>query len=246
MLRHVQLIAAPWTVTCQASLFMELPRQEYLSGLLFPSPEDLPDPKIKPWSPALQTNSLPLSHQGSSMIKSLFKTIAFLANILKFTYSFLQGFLDMYRSSALGRMKMLWARYRLIQGSLHHCLLPGSYGNSHGQKLLGIGHDTRAWTVSSSALGFHHAQSLQSCPTLYDPIDSSQPGAYVNVILQARILGWVAMPSSRESSPPRDQTCVFCISCVADEFHWPWSKEEFNSQIISLSFEKKKIYFFPK
>ena len=44
------------------------------------------------------------------------------------------------------------------------------------------------------------AQSLQSCPTLCDPMDSIPPGSSVYRILQARILEWVAMPSSRESS----------------------------------------------
>ena len=46
----------------------------------------------------------------------------------------------------------------------------------------------------------------QSCPTLCDPKDSSLSGSSVLGILQARILEWVAIPSSRESSPPRDQT----------------------------------------
>ena len=44
---------------------MELPKQEYWSGLPFPSPGHLPDLGIKPASPALQVDSLPLSHQGS-------------------------------------------------------------------------------------------------------------------------------------------------------------------------------------
>jgi len=44
---------------------MGFPRQEYWSGLLFPSPRDSPDPGIKPTSPAWQADSLPLSHQGS-------------------------------------------------------------------------------------------------------------------------------------------------------------------------------------
>ena len=39
-----------WTVVCQAPLFVELSRQEYWNGLLFPSPGDLPDPGIKPRS----------------------------------------------------------------------------------------------------------------------------------------------------------------------------------------------------
>ena len=49
-----------------------------------------------------------------------------------------------------------------------------------------------------------HAKSLQLCPTLCDPIDCSPPGS-VHGILQARILEWVVMPSSRGSSQPRNQ-----------------------------------------
>ena len=45
--------ATPWTVVCQAPLSMGFPRQEYWSGLPFPSPGHLPDPGIKPASPAL-------------------------------------------------------------------------------------------------------------------------------------------------------------------------------------------------
>ena len=47
-------LAAPWTVAHQAPLSMGFSRQEYWSGLPFPSPGDLPDPGIKPGSPALQ------------------------------------------------------------------------------------------------------------------------------------------------------------------------------------------------
>ena len=49
-----------------------------------------------------------------------------------------------------------------------------------------------------------HAQSLQSCLSLCDPMDYSPPGSSIYGILQARILEWVAMSSSRGSSPPRD------------------------------------------
>ena len=49
---------------------------------------------------------------------------------------------------------------------------------------------------------------VQACLTLCDPMDCSPPGSSVHGILPARILEWIAMPSSRESSPPRDQTCV--------------------------------------
>ena len=48
----------PWTVACKAPLSMGFSRQEYWSGLPFPSPENLPDPGIEPGSPALQADSI--------------------------------------------------------------------------------------------------------------------------------------------------------------------------------------------
>ena len=52
-------LATPWTVACQAPLSVGFSRQEYWSGLLFPSPGDLPNLGIEPRSPALQADSLP-------------------------------------------------------------------------------------------------------------------------------------------------------------------------------------------
>ena len=49
-------------VACQAPLSMGVSKQEYWSGLLVPTPGDLSDPEIEPVSPALQADSLPLSH----------------------------------------------------------------------------------------------------------------------------------------------------------------------------------------
>ena len=48
----------PIDLACQAPLSMEFTRQEYWSGLPFPSPEDLPDPGVEPRSPALQADTL--------------------------------------------------------------------------------------------------------------------------------------------------------------------------------------------
>ena len=56
-----------------------------------------------------------------------------------------------------------------------------------------------------------HANSLQLCLTLCDPMDCSSLSSSVHSILQARILEWVAMPSSRGSSSPRDWTHVSCL-----------------------------------
>ena len=51
----------------------------------------------------------------------------------------------------------------------------------------------------------------QSCVTLRNPVNGSPPGSCVHGILQARILEWVAISSSRGSSQPRDQTHISCI-----------------------------------
>ena len=55
----IRLFVTPWTVARQAPLSMGSSRQEYWSGLPFPSPGDLPNAGIEPESPALQADSLP-------------------------------------------------------------------------------------------------------------------------------------------------------------------------------------------
>ena len=64
-LSRVWLFATPRTVACQDPPSTRFSRQEYLSGLPFPSPGDLSNPGIKPRSPASQEDSLCLRHQGS-------------------------------------------------------------------------------------------------------------------------------------------------------------------------------------
>ena len=67
-LSRVQLFATPWTVARQAPLSMGFSRQEDWSGMLFPSPGDLPDPGIEPRSPALQADSLPAELPGNGLL----------------------------------------------------------------------------------------------------------------------------------------------------------------------------------
>ena len=71
LLSHIQLFSIPWSVALQVLQSMGFPRQEYWSGLPFPSPGDLPNTGIQPTSPASQEGSLPLSQQGSLIIKCL-------------------------------------------------------------------------------------------------------------------------------------------------------------------------------
>ena len=64
-----------------------------------------------------------------------------------------------------------------------------------------------------------HAKLLPSCPNLCNPMDCSLPGSSVCGIFQARILEWVAMPSSRGSSWPRDRNQVSCTGRWI-LYHW--------------------------
>ena len=64
-------------------------------------------------------------------------------------------------------------------------------------------------------------------------MDCSLPGSFVHGILQARILEWVSMPSSRESSRPRDRTCISYISCIG---RWFFTTSTTNNLVSSWKF----------
>ena len=77
----------------------------------------------------------------------------------------------------------------------------GTFGQHGFSSPIGI----RAYAAAA-------AKSLQSCPTLCDPIDCSPAGSSLHGILQASVLEWVAISFSRGSSQPRDQTQVSRIA----------------------------------
>ena len=85
----------------------------------------------------------------------------------------------------------------------------------------------------------------QSCPTLCNPKDCSPPGSSVHGIPQAGILEWVAMPFSRGSSWPRDQTRV---SCTAGRFFYHlshqgiWLLTEKKEALSDFSLDIEKIF----
>ena len=85
-LSHVWHFATPWTVAYQASPSMGFSRQEYWSGLPFPSPGDLPDPGIEPGSPALEADTLMsvgnLISGSSAISKSSLNIWKFTAHVL--------------------------------------------------------------------------------------------------------------------------------------------------------------------
>ena len=84
----------------------------------------------------------------------------------------------------------------------------------------------------------HVCLVTKSCLTVYDPMDCCPPGSSVHGILQARILEWVVMPSSKGSSQFKDQTQV---SCIAGGFHYWWILQHLSHQrITEAEWEKKK------
>ena len=70
LLSHVRLFVTPRTVDCQAPLSLESSRQEYWSGLKFPTPGDHLNPGIEFGSPALQADSLPSEPPGKPQVHS--------------------------------------------------------------------------------------------------------------------------------------------------------------------------------
>ena len=79
------------------------------------------------------------------------------------------------------------------------------------------------------------AKSLQSCPTLCDPVDCSLPDSSVHRILQAKILEWVAISFSRGSSKPRDQTHISMFPALAGRFFTTSATEYYiNNRILVI------------
>ena len=86
-----------------------------------------------------------------------------------------------------------------------------------------LGGDGVVWGLGSKQTTKHreclHAKSLQSWPTLCYPMDCSPPGSSAHGILQARILKWVAMPSSRDLPNPGIEPTSLASPSLADRFY---------------------------
>ena len=92
-------------------------------------------------------------------------------------------------------------------------------GNSRSGRMELLGHGFLQSLHCISSLSSHSLFIIvcvlvtQSC-SLCDPMNCSPPGSSVHRILQARILEWVAISSTRGSSRPRDQNLIFRVSCI--------------------------------
>ena len=79
-----------------------------------------------------------------------------------------------------------------------------------------------------------------------DPMDCSPPASSFHRIFQGRILEWVAISSSKESSQPRDWNCVSCISCIGRQilYHWATWEAQVDTTEYPVNFYVKRFTLF--
>ena len=104
---------------------------------------------------------------------------------------------------------------------LHHGTVSRKWGRIYTCGSCGLTTPSRRLLDISS-----NRTSVQLCPTLFNPMDCSPSGSSVHRVLQARILEWVAITSSRGSSQSRDRICISYVSCIAGRFFICWAIEE--------------------
>ena len=118
LLSCVRLFAILWTIACQAPLSMGFPRQEYWSGLPFPSPRGLPDLGIGSTYLGWRTDSLPLSHLGSPHNHSRDSI-----NSINVLFSFMCAFPNIFRKFYLVRELNKWLKnINLLLGQTNESL----------------------------------------------------------------------------------------------------------------------------
>ena len=129
LLNCVWLFAASWTVAHQALLSMGFPRQEYWSGLPFPSPGDLPHPGIEPRSPTLQADALTSEPPGKPIY--CIKIMWMWALSLSFRISYLLYSWEMW-DDTVSTWWMKWGEwhryYDIAFGYSPFCLKKALYG----------------------------------------------------------------------------------------------------------------------
>ena len=91
------------------------------------------------------------------------------------------------------------------------------------------------WSCGPESLGKFGVHA-QSCLNLWNPMDCSPPGSSVHGIFQARILGWAAISYSKETSWPKNQTRVFCVSSIVRQilYHWATWEAQVEEETIKI------------
>ena len=130
------------------------------------------------------------------------------ANSESFTSSFLIWIPFISFSSLIAVVRISRTMLSNSGKSEHPCLVPDLRGNAFSfsplRMIFDVGLSYMALLCLGRFLLCPVSEVAQSCPTLCDPMDYSLPGSSVHGIFQARILEWVAISFSRESSQPRN------------------------------------------
>ena len=144
-----------------------------------------------------------LKQQGYAYGEALVGPVLWLWTFWTIVWSRALGYVVIYKGLAFNFFTAKSLKFRL------HSILAFDFSLQFLQFLIVVSGDIipRQGEMSNQVL-------VRACPTLWDPMDCSPPGSPIHAISQARILEWVAMPSSRGSFPLKDQTCVSCIAGV--------------------------------
>ena len=206
------------TVACQAPQSVEFSRQEYWSGLPFPSPGDLPNPGIEPESLSLQADTLP-SLQADALRSEPPGKPKSDGNVTQadtYMYPFSpklptppgchitlsRVLCTIHRTLLVIHVKYSSVNFHFQNDPMWDTLLfcPFYCGTERLNHLFKITQLLHSRAIGDSAAAAAAAKSLQSCPTLCDPIDGSPPGSSVHGIFQARVLEWGAIAFSESDS----------------------------------------------
>ena len=158
-------------------------------------------------------------------------------------YSCLENPIDRKTRGVGARVQRVSKSQTQLKGQLYQFKLQLFVGTLSCQLFFGVfehGNWFRLILLFSMASTAHgtdcvHSQSLQLCQTLCDPMDHRLPGSSVHGILQARILEWVAMSSSKGSSWSRDQICISYVSCIGRQVLYHQHHLEHSMKVKSLS-----------
>ena len=226
--RHTGCEMAGVTINKRNHWMQKKKKKEYYSGLPFPSPEDLPNPGIEPGSPALQTGSFTIwsSRETWRLYAYSLRDLDSICIFIKGTEKRrIQPRIKAKTNRVQALVERSWKdQIRSISSSVSFQWSGWLRGQArsnfakHFKKVFELAVFT---TDLLSLLLLLCSPNNSHLFLLY--FDNSPLGSSVHGILQARILEWVAMPSFRGSSWPRDQTWVFCI---AGRFSTIWATRE--------------------
>ena len=205
LLSPVRLFATPWTVACQAPLFMEFSRQEYGNGLPFPSPVGSSQTRVSCIAGRFFTIwATIISHLLINRLIAIH-----VAPWIYYTLDYNSVLLYFVAQNSRKIVLVFFQKFWYFFPKTNHYFFKYFF--------------SLFFHWRNNMLIESESEVTQSCLTLFDPMDCSLPGSSVHGIFQARVLEWVVIFFSKESSWPKDWTWV---SCIAGRSFTVWATRE--------------------